>query len=136
MLMKKILLLGAFVAIGFFAYAQEENNPPAAAEHGKAVSELATTTEATGSEKGAFISSAARAKALTHANANAKFIRGDARPENANNAAQPAASGQPATIPVAMGKPAVLPPVTPPTMGKPAVTPVGKPTGVPVGKPN
>lgn len=124
------------MAMGFFAFAQEENNPPAAAEHGKAVSELATTTDATGKEKGALISSAARAKALTQANANAKFIRGDAHPENANNAAQPAASGKPANVPVANGKPAILPPVTPPTTGKPAATPVGKPAGVPVGKPN
>ena len=124
--MKKILLLGAFMAIGIFAFAQEESNPPAASEKGKAVSELATTTEATGKEKGALISSAARASALTHANANAKFIRGAAQPENA----------KPATVPVAAGKPTTLPPVTPPTTGKPTATPVGKPAGVPVGKPN
>lgn len=134
--MKKILLLGAFIAIGSFAYAQTEGSTTAS-DHGKAVSELATTTEATGQEKGALISSAARAKSLTHANANAKFIRGDARPENAgagqSAAAPPAASGNP----TANGKPTVLPPVSPPTTGKPAATPVGKPAGVPVGsKPN
>lgn len=135
--MKKILLLGAFAVIGYCGYAQSEEgeNQSTSSGQGEAISELAKTTELTGVEKGTLISSAARAKALTQANANARFIRGEAHPENTNTTGQP--TSLPTGNPTANGKPAVLPPVTPPTTGKPTVTPVGKPSGVPVGsKPN
>jgi hypothetical protein len=131
--MKKMLFfVGAFVLMGSYGFAQSENESNTtsteASAHGSMVSDLAQNATVTGKEKGILISSAARAKALTVANANARFIRGDAKPANANvNAAANVSAS--ATL---NGKPATLPPVTAPTMGQPISTPVGKPIGVPV----
>ena len=138
--MKKVLLLSAFILTVMFGYAQTEGDQPEtdqpdpqateSSEHGKKVSELAKTTDATGREKGKIISSAAREKALLHANENASFNRNGAHPENGKSKPEtPVSDGNPTTN----GKPSTVPPVTPPTTGKPTTTPVGKPDGVPVG---
>lgn len=137
---KMLFLLSALVLMGSYGYAQtegEENTSGTeSSAHGTMISELSKTTTVTGKEKGALISSAARAKALTVANANARFIRGSEKPANANvneNAnANGAASVNASANVNANGKPVTLPPVTPPTIGKPATTPVGRPVGVPV----
>lgn len=154
-----MVFLSALVLMGSYGYAQtEKNNENSGSEssaHGSTVSDLAQNTTATGKAKGSLISSAARAKALTVANANARFLRGDAKPTKANtntnsasananvkasvnananastnanvNSALTVSSG--ATL---HGKPSTLPPVTAPTTGQPASTPVGAPVGVPV----
>ena len=130
--MKKMLFfLGAFVLIGSYGYAQTESETAASAKmkssvHASAVSDLAKDQSVTGKAKGALISSAARAKALTVANANASFLRGDAAPANGSATANVNAST------TATAKLSTLPPVTAPTTGQPTSTPVGKPIGVPV----
>jgi len=132
--MKKMLFfLGAFVLIGSYGYAQTESETAASAKmkssvHASAVSDLAKDQSVTGKAKGALISSAARAKALTVANANASFLRGDAAPANVNGSAT--ANVNASTT--ATAKLSTLPPVTAPTTGQPTSTPVGKPIGVPV----
>ena len=125
-----MLLLGAFAVASFCAYAQTEDENGSdgqgteASVHGKAVSDLAKTTTATGREKGSIISSSARAKGLLMANSNASFNRSGV-PQNSN--------GQPSDLPTTNGQPTTLPPLTAPTTGQPTVTPVSKPIGVPVG---
>jgi hypothetical protein len=130
--MKMLFLVSALVLMVSYGYAQSEDQgnttSTEASAHGTAMSDLAKNTTVTGKERGVLISSAARAKSLTVANANARFIRGDAKPVQAN--ANASVNGS--TSATLNGKPAVLPPVTPPTMGQPATTPVGKPIGVPV----
>ena len=126
-----LFFLSAFVLIGSYGYAQKEksgDHPSGtdASVHGSMVSDLAQNTTVTGKDRGSLISSAARAQALTVANANARFIRGDAKPSNANAVANLSGSAG------LNGKPSMLPPVSPPTMGQPVTTPVGKPIGVPV----
>jgi hypothetical protein len=136
--MKKMMfLLSAFVLLGSYGYAQNEksgDHPSGtdASVHGSTVSDLAQNTTVTGKDKGALISSAARAQALTVANANARFIRGDAKPSNANVNANANVVANLSGNAGLNGKPSTLPPVTPPTMGQPVTTPVGKPIGVPV----
>ena len=133
--MKKLLILSAFVLLGSYGYAQKEKSGDNtsgtdASVYGSTVSDLAQNTTVTGKDRSSLISSAARAQALTVANANAKFIRGDAKPSNANvNASAVTNLSGNAGL---NGKPATLPPVAPPTMGQPLSTPVGKPIGVPV----
>jgi hypothetical protein len=112
--MKKTLSLIAFVLAGTLVFAQgEEGEEPTGEEivvsnHGADISDLAKATES-GKEKGGIISSAARAKALMHANANANFNR----TELPGNAAE---QGKPEELPTTTnGKPEMLPPVTPPT---------------------
>jgi hypothetical protein len=88
--MKKVMfLLGAFVLMGSYGFAQtsgdKDSKGDAASVHGSTVSSLAHSTTVKGKQRGSLISSAARAKALLMANANAKFIRGDAKPSNANS---------------------------------------------------
>jgi hypothetical protein len=124
--MNKMLWMAAFLLLTTYGYAQTENEEvQGASQHGATISEIAKSATVTGQEKGRLISSAARAKALIYANANARFIRGDMKPAHA--------SEQPGELPTLNGKPATLPPVTAPTTGKPAATPVGNPVGVPVG---
>src|SRR5258708_13585318 len=117
--MKKMMFfLSAFVLLGSYGYAQKEksgDNTSASESsvHGSTVSDLAQNTTATGKDKGSLISSAARAQSLTVANANARFIRGDAKPSNANVNSNVSSSlsgnaGLTAT-------PSTLPPLTPPT---------------------
>ncbi len=157
--MKKVMfLLSAFVLIGSYGFAQTNGDNDSkgtdASVHGSTVSDLAQNTTVTGKQKGSLISSAARAKALLVANANAKFLRGDAKPSNANanaganastnanvnanangiananvNSALNASTGAAVN---GNGQPSTLPPVSPPTTGQPISTPVGKPVGVPV----
>ncbi len=145
--MKKMLFLAsALVLMGSYGYAQSENSGDHSSGtessiQGSTVSDLAQNTTVTGKEKGSLISSAARAKALTVANANARFLRGDAKPTNASantNANATANANVNSVLSLSSsatlnGKPSILPPVTPPTTGQPLSTPVGAPMGVPVG---
>lgn len=130
--MKKMLFfLSAFVLMGSYGYAQTEGEASTTAMtessvHASAISDLAKDATETGKAKGFLISSAARAKAMTVANANASFLRGDATPGNANVTANANASA------TATAKLSTLPPVSAPTTGQPTSTPVGKPIGVPV----
>ena len=124
--------------MGSYGYAQTEKSDDKSSGtessvHGSAVSDLAQSTTVTGKAKGSLISSAARAKALTVANANARFLRGDAKPTNANTNTNANSSTSLSSSVTLNGKPSTLPPVTPPTTGQPASTPVGAPVGVPVG---
>ena len=131
-----LFFLGAFLVMGSVGYAQtgsesenSNNQGTEASVHGSTISDLAKNATVTGKERGSLISSAARAKALTVANVNARFIRGDAKPSNANANANASVNASASVN----GKPATLPPVAPPTNGQPLTTPVGKPVGVPVG---
>ncbi len=146
--MKKIsLIAGVFVLMGSYGYAQtatsnDNGSGTNSTVQGSVISNLAQTTTVTGKQKGILISSAARAQALTVANAHAKFLSGHAKTSNsstsngsANSSASSSAnvSAVVSANPTANGKPSTLPPVSPPTMGQPVTTPVGKPMGVPVG---
>lgn len=146
-----MLFLSAFVLIGSIGFAQTEDEGTTttgteSSIHGTMVSELSRNATVSGKEKGSLISSAARAKALTYANVNARFLRGSAKPANANQHANASAnastnasvnavnaSANASANATANGKPTSLPPVLPPTTGKPVSTPVGQPIGVPVG---
>ena len=141
--MKKILSLLAFVLAGTLAFAQDgQNNDPAddpnaeenvVSNHGTEISDLAKTTE-NGKGKGSIISSAARAKSLMHANANANFNRSGMPEQSNQTTGMPETTGKPDELPTTTnGKPTTLPPVSAPTTSQPTVTPVGKPAGVPVG---
>lgn len=91
-MMKGSIFVVLFVVIAGFAFAQtEDQNPekqpsikevPAAAAHGKAISELAKSTPG-GPEKGKIISSAARQKGME--NSHGKNPNGNSQGEIKNN---------------------------------------------------
>jgi hypothetical protein len=138
--MKKVALMTAFLfLVGGLVLAQtepepepevetpevetpEQNGPPVEG-HGKTISELAKATPG-GPEKGKIISSAARQKGMQQSAAARGLANRSDTGMQASEAAKnlrPSQAGQPAEP----GKPAVLPPVTAPTKGKPAGLPGG-----------
>src|SRR5258708_14448638 len=90
--MKKLFFASALVLMGSYGYAQsaqsdDHSSGTESSEsslHGSTVSDLAHSTTVTGKAKGSLISSPARAKALTVANANARFLTGHSNPTNGN----------------------------------------------------
>ena len=131
--MKKLFFASALVLMGSYGYAQsaqsdDHSSGTESSLHGSTVSDLAQSTTVKGKAKGSLISSAARAKALTVANANARFLRGDSKPTNGNANASVNASTNANANAIANanvnsvvssssgaalnGKPATLPPVS------------------------
>ena len=111
--MKKTLSFLLFLSFGYFGYAQsleesatqhEETVEPS---HGEKMSELAKDTPGN-REKGGIIRSAAREKALLHANAKADLANRNGKPANAGKAGS-------------VGKPSAIPPTVTPPRGKPLV---------------